>query len=211
MSSTILSAIFNGFYQVFWLFLFVPIFWYLKSPKFKGMIGELIVSHKLKKNIDLNKCFLINDIMLPTKDGSTQIDHIIIAPNGIWVLETKFYKGWITGAKNSKTWKQTNFKKKNFFQNPFRQNYKHCKTISDLTILPEEYIHNHVILLGTYKSKPIKELHTNVLDFISLFNQNKNIVIKDVNFIYELLLNEKIENTFKNKREHIKRLKNKTS
>ena len=116
MSSTILSAIFNGFYQVLWLFLFVPIFWYLKSPKFKGMIGELIVSHKLKKNIDLNKCFLINDIMLPTENGSTQIDHIIIAPNGIWVLETKFYKGWITGSKNSKTWKQTNFKKRISFK-----------------------------------------------------------------------------------------------
>lgn len=205
---TIFNAVFEGFSHVMWLFLFVPVFWIIKSPKFKGFVGEIIVHYKLKRLLDLEKCILIHDIMLETKEGSTQIDHIIIALNGIWVLETKFHKGWVTGTKNAKTWKQTNFKKKNFFQNPFRQNYKHCKVISEILELPEEHIHNHVVLLGTFKSKPIKELHTKVSEFIKFFKSNQNVVINDIDLVYKKILSKKIENTFKNKRDHVNRIKN---
>ena len=36
--------------------------------------------------------------MLPTEKGSTQIDHIVVSLYGIFVIETKNYKGWITGS-----------------------------------------------------------------------------------------------------------------
>lgn len=207
-STSILNAIIEGLGQIWWVFLLIPIYIYIQSPSFKGKLGEWFVNHQLQKKIDLTECVIMNDVLLPTKNGTTQIDHIIVAPNGIWVLETKFYKGWITGTQKSKLWKQTIFKYKKTFQNPFRQNYKHCKTIEEHTGLSEEYIYNHIVLLGDFKSKPIKELHTRVSTFIIQFKQNKNVVIEDVDSVVKTIWNIKLDNCFKNKREHVKHVKN---
>ena len=49
---------------------------------------------------------LMNNITLPFKDGTTQIDHILVSRYGIFVIETKHYKGWIFGDENSKNWTQ---------------------------------------------------------------------------------------------------------
>ncbi len=55
----------------------------------KGIIGEQTVIDALK-NLD-DKFYLINDITLQQPYGN--IDHILLGPNGIFVIETKNYKG----------------------------------------------------------------------------------------------------------------------
>ena len=123
---------------------------WLSSPQNIGKLGEKRVASKLDW---LPKEYItLNDILLPTNYGTTQIDHIVVSPYGIFVIETKNYKGWIFGHENSEEWKQSLLGKKRFWgwtseqhklRNPIRQNAAHVravkailKEIGDFTIIP---------------------------------------------------------------------------
>ena len=112
----------------------------MSSPDNIGKAGEKRVARKLDW---LPKEYIIlNDIMLPTQYGTTQIDHIVVSPYGIFVIETKNYKGWIFGHEYSEEWKQSLLGKKRFwgwsseqhkFRNPIRQNQAHTRAIKRIT------------------------------------------------------------------------------
>lgn len=110
---------------LFFLF-FVVIFAVLNSPKWKGYIGELGVRRLLKK-LKNDEFEVLHNIMLEKDGKTTQIDHIIIGRTGIFVVETKNYKGWILGSQYSDYWTQSIYKRKKRFQNPLHQNYGHIK------------------------------------------------------------------------------------
>lgn len=55
---------------------------------------------------------------------------------GIFVIETKNYKGWIYGSERDRQWTQVIYKRKERFQNPLRQNCRHTKVLSELTGIP---------------------------------------------------------------------------
>lgn len=121
------------------------------SSKNIGKLGERRVARKLRR---LPKDYItINDILLTSKDGTTQIDHIVISPFGLFVIETKNYKGWIFGHENSEEWKQSLLGEKKIwgwsseqhkFRNPIRQNYAHTQAVQ--TLLTD---------IGHYKIIPI--------------------------------------------------------
>jgi len=71
-------------------------------PRLKGRLGEASINFSAKRLLDQNIYRLIPDIMFPTPDGTTQIDHVIISRYGIFVIETKTYKGWIYGSENER-------------------------------------------------------------------------------------------------------------
>lgn len=111
----------------------------MSSPENIGKVGEKRVARKLDW---LPKEYItLNDIMLPTQYGTTQIDHIVLSPYGIFIIETKNYKGWIFGHENSEEWKQSLLGKKKWygwsseqhkFRNPIRQNISHTRAIKQL-------------------------------------------------------------------------------
>ena len=48
-----------------------------------------------------------NDVLIASgKERITQIDHLILSPYGIFVIETNNYKGWICGNEYADTWTQ---------------------------------------------------------------------------------------------------------
>jgi restriction system protein len=65
----------------------------LKSPWFKGVMGEFVVNVSTKLLLDRSKYHLIKNVMLSTEDGSTQIDYIIVSRYGVFVVETKNMTG----------------------------------------------------------------------------------------------------------------------
>ncbi|MCU5025091.1 NERD domain-containing protein [Bacillus cereus] len=98
-------------------------------PKWKGKAGEKLVKRILSK-LDPKSYFVLHNITVYTEYGdTTQIDHIVIAETGVFVIETKNYEGWIYGSEKAARWTQGILRKKSSFQNPFRQNYKHIKAI----------------------------------------------------------------------------------
>ena len=104
----------------------VGIFVYKKIylPKLKGAKGEYSVKSRLR-NLNKKEYIVFNDIYLKINEQSTQIDHLVVSLYGIFVIETKYYNGWIHGNENSEYWSQTFYRKKTKFRNPIKQNWAH--------------------------------------------------------------------------------------
>lgn len=104
----------------------------------KGILGEKTVAGILK-TLPEAKYRILNDIMLETKYGTTQIDHIVVSVYGIFVIETKNYKGWITGSEYGEMWTKNVYGKKYTFRNPLKQNYAHVMALSEKLDRPKDY------------------------------------------------------------------------
>lgn len=107
------------------------------QAKVSGDFGEYSISAVMKS---LPDCYhIIDDVLLQTKKGSTQIDHIIVSPFGIFVVETKNHKGMIFGDMMGKVWTQVVNGRGHFtFYSPVRQNDGHMSHLSkQLNIRPE--------------------------------------------------------------------------
>lgn len=86
------------------------IFIKLKIPIWKGKYSEKLVYKKMLQLPDEYTIF--NDLLFESNGHSTQIDHIAVSPYGVFVIETKGYKGWILGGENSEYWTQVIYKSK---------------------------------------------------------------------------------------------------
>jgi predicted RNA-binding Zn-ribbon protein involved in translation (DUF1610 family) len=199
---------------------FVGVLWYLipiailaailKSPWFKGVAGEFIVNISAKMMLNKDEYHLIKNVTLPTEDGTTQIDHIIVSKYGIFVVETKNMKGWIFGNPNQNTWTQKIYKHSNKFQNPLHQNYKHVKTIESLLGLNDQQVHSVVVFVGdsTFKT----ELPENVTyggGYIRFIKSKKQPVLakSEVDEIVRKIEEGRLTPSFKTNREHVKHVK----
>lgn len=119
------------------------------KPKIKGKVGEFAVQLHVKLYLKENY-ILLNDCTLPDHDkATTQIDHILLSPYGIFVIETKNYKGWIFGSEHQKVWTQKLFKQSFKFQNIIHQNYKHVKVLENVLegVIDPMYIHSLVVFM----------------------------------------------------------------
>lgn len=124
-------------------------------------MGEARIGKKLQSKLDESQYHTLHNLTLKTPTGTTQIDHVIVSANGIFVIETKNMAGWIFGGERQPRWTQTFRKKKFQFQNPLRQNYKHIKVIQDLLELDDDHFHNVVVFVG--EAEPKTEMPANVL------------------------------------------------
>lgn len=57
---------------------------WLSKPENIGKMGEKLVARKL--NWLSNEYITLNDVLLPTRYGTTQIDHIVVSPYGIFII-----------------------------------------------------------------------------------------------------------------------------
>ena len=61
-----------------------------------GEYGERRIK-KCLSSLPEEEYFVLNDLYLKNGAKTTQIDHIVVSIYGIFVIETKTYKGWIYG------------------------------------------------------------------------------------------------------------------
>ncbi|MGI2784411.1 NERD domain-containing protein [Vibrio alginolyticus] len=150
----IFEAFLNVLEQVWYLVPLLLIVSVFKSRWLKGAFGEFLVNRLLSK-LPESDYTLIKDVTLPTSDGTTQVDHIVVSKYGIFVVETKNMKGWIFGSTRQKQWTQKIYRHSSKFQNPLRQNYKHIKALETLLGCSEEHLHSVIVFIGdsTFKTE----------------------------------------------------------
>lgn len=182
----------------------------LSSSWFKGMVGEFIVNVSAKMMLDKNVYHLIRNVTLPTEDGTTQIDHIIVSIYGVFVVETKNMKGWIFGSPNQSTWTQKIYKHSNKFHNPVHQNYKHVKTIESLLGLNDRQVHSLIVFIGesTFKTK-MPENVTQGGGYIRFIKSKREPVLSksEVDEIINKIEGGRLTPSFKTSREHVRHVK----
>jgi Nuclease-related domain len=116
--------------------------------------GEALLSQSIQLNFKPPDYHLLNHVTLPLKDGTTQVDHILVSRFGVFVIETKDYKGWIFANPKQATWTQVIFKAKFRFQNPIFQNIRHVRAVQDLLdFLPPEAVKSIVVFTGEAEFK----------------------------------------------------------
>lgn len=86
---------------------------------------------------------------------SSQIDHLIVSPYGIFVVETKNHKGWVFGDINSKVWTQVLNGENGWraygghahytFFNPVTQNEQHLHHLSRHLNMPRSYMTGMIV------------------------------------------------------------------
>lgn len=185
----------------------------LKKNKtsYKGNIGEKKVNQILE-NISDSK--LLKDVILKTENGTTQIDHILIHKKGIFVIETKNFKGWIFGKEKDKYWVQSIYNKKSKFYNPIRQNYGHIKAIESYLPQNRRNILKSIIVFSDKCEFKNLQVSTPVLKMKNLSNYINNIegdvrlTKADIEYFY-MLLNKNTITDSEERKNHINFVKEK--
>lgn len=200
--------------QFWWLILLVAGVGLIKifKPFLKGKVGEFAVSTHVKLYLD-ERYILLNDVTLPDESaGTTQIDHILLSPFGVFVIETKNYKGWIFGGERQKVWTQKIYKKSYKFQNPVYQNYKHIKVLESVLsdIVEPQLLHSVIVFMPDCEFKT--SLPKNVfkgsawIEFVKGF-QHEVIPPMKLKRIQLRIEKEILEKSWKTNREHVENLK----
>ena len=144
----------------------------LKTPWFKGWLGERLVRVFAHYKLDRQIYRRLHDVTLSTPDGTTQIDHVFLSPYGIFVLETKNMSGWIFGSEKQPQWTQKLYKRTFKFQNPLRQNYKHLKALEATLGVKPEHLHSVITFVGGSSFKT--EIPANVTQGIGFIRYIKS-------------------------------------
>lgn len=145
---------FSGILFVIGITLYLLVRW--SEGRGKGIAAEWVLNHLVLARLDAKRYLRLNNIYLPLPDGTTtQIDHIVISPYGVFVIETKNYQGWIFGDEHSPQWTQTHYRAKYRFQNPIRQNYKHLCALEQCTGIPKAVMRPVIAFSGfsTFKTQ----------------------------------------------------------
>lgn len=104
----------------------------------KGKIAEKMVHHKLMQLPE--EYHVIDNVLFMSNGRSTQIDHIVVSPYAVFVIETKGYKGWIFGGESTEYWTQSIYGHKSTFYSPLLQNDGHVRflkfVLKDLGNIP---------------------------------------------------------------------------
>ena len=206
--TTILFSIFS---QILYFIPIALIILFFKSPLGKGIVGESLVNIFLNIRLNKQEYHLLKDITLPTENGTTQIDHIVISEFGIFVIETKNMKGWIFGGEHQKTWTQKIYKQSRRFQNPLYQNYKHVKTIESILDIDPDKIFSVIVFVGksTFKTEmPINVTYPSGLIHFIESKTHKVLSQNEVERVISMIKSGKLSKSFKTHREHVKHVKN---
>ena len=111
---------------------------YFAMRRDKGLLGEYETYKALRAYERKGAAFLFNLYLPKGEDGTTEIDVLMIARNGIFVFESKNYSGWIFGDESRRTWTQTlprgrgRRAQKERFLNPVWQNALHISALKSV-------------------------------------------------------------------------------
>jgi len=196
----------------FWpyLILFAIIILYrIFRPRIKGAIGEKTIAIVLS-TLGRSRYKVINNVVLDVNGWTAQIDHLVISDFGIFVIETKNYKGWILGGEHAEYWTQVIYKRKEKLYNPIRQNQSHIKALKhylrDFPCIP--YIPIVVFSRkATLKVRTISEV-TYSYNLLSVIKKYKEVVLneQEKNEIYDQIHAVNSKATY-NRRQHVALIK----
>lgn len=182
------------------------------SNGIKGTIGEI----KLRLVIFflLGSAYkVINNVTIQLSNNKTsQIDHILVSRHGVFVLETKNYKGDITINETTGSWTQS-FRQSTYkFYSPIRQNEGHISSLKYLLKNKDYPYFNIICFVGTasfYQPNLPPEVSVGLVSAINLIKSHpKKVLTKEtVNHIVKKIKKDKMPNNRRTKRIHLKNVR----
>lgn len=119
----------------------------------KGAYGEYLIYRHLDKILEGERKWLFNAYLPRSKSRTTEIDVMLFHASGIYVFESKNYKGWIFGTETHRVWMQCikpsehSRARKYRFLNPIMQNKLHLSAFSALLNDEQKNVPVHSVIL----------------------------------------------------------------
>lgn len=171
----------------------------------KGWLGKVqgIVTHKLF--LDARTYISLNDVTLLERNGTTQIDHVLVSRYGIFVVESKNMSGGIFGGEYSPQWTQNLYGHKCRFQNPLQLNYRHTAALAEFLGLDADCFVSIVMFWGDCEFK--SPLPSNVVrrgQYTAYIKSKTNVCFSDaeVTQIAQTLQTGRLPRKWHTRREH---------
>ena len=191
--------------------------WWYNSPTSKGKRGESRVHNILMQLPD--DYVILEDVILKTNRGTTQIDHVVVSKYGVFAIETKNYRGEIYGDDNRKQWTQiivtdVTYKRKwyktytyvtkNRFYNPVKQSLAHALAIKQhLSEWPHLIVAPIVVFTGDAVLKEVDSRYHVIYDFnlLDTIMNYRTIYLsnEDVQKVVDILAKKNIREIVDNK------------
>ncbi|MEG1447929.1 MAG: nuclease-related domain-containing protein [Oscillospiraceae bacterium] len=151
---------------------------YRKTMNHLGNFGEYLIFQRLCKVKGYKK--ILSNVYIKKRSGDyTEVDVIMVHTSGIYVIESKNYKGHISGYKTAKNWTQSLGRNtKNQFYNPLQQNEAHMRGIKYCLDLPDMSLLHSVIVFSN--NSDLSEVHIDESDVIVT---NVGCLIKDLKWV----------------------------
>lgn len=122
---------------------------YLSSPRFRGDIAERRVRRLLAASLERNRYTLLNDFVLPAGGGTLVVDHLVVSKFGVFVIESQYAAGWVSGGEFQDRWKAQLFGRNRRFDNPMHRNRLQAEAVARVTGLPPAAIRRFTVLVGS--------------------------------------------------------------
>lgn len=158
-----------------------------------GERGERRVSSFLEE-LPCEDYWVFNDLLLKDRSYTTQIDHLIISPYGVFVIETKNIHGKVYGSEKNEFWKQYlpdwGYKRYGLTQehqirNPLWQNTGHIRSLRRLVFGNDIPIYGIVVFphetdLYVTSEKPVLKM-VEVVSYIKRY-QDRVLSLEQMSF-----------------------------
>lgn len=185
---------------IYWFIILLVIVLYFFTYKIIGWFGEFWVKQELRK---LSKDYLIlNDVMVKTSKGTSQIDHLVFSKYGIFVIETKQYNGVIIGNDYDKNWKIKLRTKSFYVNNPVHQNYGHVQSIKEITSLTDDKLFSIVCISSRARIKVKSDIVISIIKLVSYIESKTNEILPNYTEYYDFIKNLNIVDK-KERKNHI--------
>jgi hypothetical protein len=134
--------------HLFWIVPLVLLIVFLASPRFRGDIAETRVRRVLAAGLEKSRYTILNDVIIPSSGGTVHIDHLVVSRFGVFVIESQYARGWVSGGEFQDRWKQYHFSRFTRFDNPMHRNALQLQALENLLKIPASKLHPMVVLLG---------------------------------------------------------------
>ena len=131
-----------------WIIPLLLLFFFLASPRFRGDIAESRVRRILAQGFDKKSYTVLNDLVLPFGGGTIQIDHVVVSRFGIFVIESHYARGWVSGTEVQDRWKQQSLGRTTRFDNPLHKNRLQVEALQALLEFPRLAFQPIVVMAG---------------------------------------------------------------
>lgn len=151
----------------------------LISPSAKGKRGEERVTEVLNEYVTKHGGYVVNDVILPYGSRTQQIDHVLFASTGIFVIETKNWGGMIFGSDQKEVWSQVmgiNRIVKHEQRNPVKQNEIHIKAVANI-VRDKSIVYKNLVVFTRDNVGKIYSKHcigvSDLLGYLEAFRDKK--------------------------------------
>ena len=142
-----------------WIAPLLLLIFYLASPRYRGEIAERRVRRILAAGLDSRRYTILNDVVIPSGGGTIRIDHVVVSKFGIFVIESQYARGWVSGTDVQDRWKQHHLGRISRLENPIHRNRLQAEALAGLLGFPSLAFHRQVVLVGARGFKDQKPLN----------------------------------------------------